>query len=66
MSMSRKDYELIADRFQAIRLLGLDGTEPSQSDLNTAIRFLADAFEDENPRFNRSKFLVAAGYEEVA
>jgi len=54
--MSRKDYQLIA---QALRSSWEDhGTPPSPDDTAHAI---ADALQADNPRFDRDRFLIAAG-----
>lgn len=52
--MSRKDYILIAT---VIKMTLLDQAKPTIVDVTIN---LADAFEAENPRFDRKKFYMAA------
>jgi len=55
--MSRKDYQLIA---QALRSSWEGhGSPPSPADTAHAI---ADALQTDNPRFDRARFLIAAGH----
>ena len=54
--MTRKDYQLIAS------VLANFATEGTPTDDRDAIAYgLADALAQDNPRFDREKFLIAAG-----
>lgn len=54
--MTRKDYQLIAS------VLANFATEGTPTDDRDAIAYgLADSLGQDNPRFNRERFLVAAG-----
>jgi hypothetical protein len=55
--MTRKDYELIAGVFAGIAEI-IDINETVGADI---AQRLADALEEENPRFNRARFLSACG-----
>jgi len=59
--MTRKDYELIARAFR----IGNGSISITHYDAETAIQLvavvLADSFEKENPRFDRTRFLIASG-----
>jgi hypothetical protein len=58
--MTHKDYKLIASRFRLFNTIDLSERHP-----NDAIRELtiavAIALHEENPQFNRHKFLEACG-----
>lgn len=54
MSMSRKDYEQIAEVIASVNVSGYTDT------LSRLTRHLADVFELVNPRFDRHKFENAA------
>jgi hypothetical protein len=58
--MTKKDYELIA---AAINLVGYANVsnEAAQTTLNKLARLLAEQLGNDNPRFNRDKFLQACG-----
>jgi hypothetical protein len=54
--MTRKDYQLIAS------VLANFATEGTPTDDRDAIAYgLADSLAQDNPRFNRERFLVASG-----
>jgi hypothetical protein len=53
-TMTRKDYELIAE----VIATAWHGSEDTQADLSNR---MADALEGTNPRFNREMFLTACG-----
>lgn len=55
--MTRKDYQLIAGVFAGIAEI-IDINETVGADI---AQRLADALEEENPRFNRARFLSACG-----
>ena len=57
MSMTKTDYELIAETLDRIVTRQAEQTE-TYIDVCEA---LADAFEADNPKFNRDKFLKACG-----
>lgn len=56
MTMSKHDYELIAETFSYQYRLRGTVRESAYTELAKA---LADTFERDNPRFNRSEFLWA-------
>jgi hypothetical protein len=58
--MTRKDYNLIAGVFSGIAEV-IDINETVGADL---ARRLADEFEQDNPRFDRARFLAACGVEQ--
>lgn len=71
--MSRKDYELIAQVFNAIRediylqYRNSDGAEVTflqgmERGLDRAMGGLADALEIDNPKFKHTTFFKACGY----
>jgi len=75
MAMSRKDYELIAQVFNAIRediyqqysnsmVLGYEATflQGMERGLDRAMGGLADALEIDNPKFEHTTFFKACGY----
>lgn len=54
--MTRKDYQLLAS------VLSSFATDGAPTDDRDAIAYdLADALAADNPRFNRDRFLIAAG-----
>lgn len=58
MSMTKIDYELIA---QAINW-GINGnTVETDSDIHAIVYNLANALEQDNPKFDREKFLRGCG-----
>ena len=65
--MTRKDYVLIAAALTQAKL-DILGKEPPEahSDLldgrDYAVEHIADALARDNPRFDRERFLKAAGY----
>ena len=62
--MTRKDYEAIAAALTAARCVNYSG-EPADKLHNqgceTAARYIADVMARDNPRFDRGRFLKAAG-----
>lgn len=62
--MTKKDYELIAKVF-ADNTFSPDSTIDFDAGYDAGRKHLAEslayAFEDENPRFNRERFLTACG-----
>ncbi len=58
MSMTRKDYQLIADVLRA-EYVDADGGVPEMVVERIAER-LATALKDDNPHFDQNHFLVAA------
>ena len=56
--MTRKDYQLIAS---AISELASDFGKGEVVAINLVADTLADALAQENPRFDRAKFLTACG-----
>jgi len=59
--MTKKDYKLIADLLRdLLRDQVVDGTLTRPTFITIAFRF-ARAFERDNPRFDRTEFLQAAG-----
>ena len=54
MTMTRKDYELIAKALRCARDNG--------NNWSTAVMEIADALRGENPRFDKSKFYDACGF----
>lgn len=60
--MSRKDYILIAAALHTVQLHITPGT--ARATFNNAVNKLADALATDNPRFNRERFLTAAGVSE--
>lgn len=54
MTLTRKDYNLIAGALKEVK-----GTFPDAIPLDRAIDVIADYLENDNPRFNRDRFLVA-------
>ena len=59
--MTRKDYVLIAQT-----LSRFTGDSGDVIDRDAIAQKLADAFESDNPRFDRFRFLVACGVYEQA
>jgi hypothetical protein len=55
--MSRKDYERIASVLAGVRQTNPD----ARVQLNVVSMTLADVFADDNPRFDRTRFLLACG-----
>lgn len=60
--MTKKDYELIAEVFAHHRKSYGGRTDSVTVEL---INDLADALKDDNPLFDRYKFMVACGLEDV-
>jgi hypothetical protein len=64
--MTRKDFELIADAFQHVALVGFASQEKGKRLSGVTVhatlaRTLADALAADNPRFDRERFLTACG-----
>ena len=60
MSLSRKDYELIAEAFdQAYRDVHV-GTYSEILGIDTALSHVADRLKNDNPRFDVARFRDAA------
>jgi hypothetical protein len=56
--MTRKDYILIAEHLKRnTPLLSVTG----KAGYNAAVEAVADGFAADNPRFDRARFLAAAG-----
>lgn len=65
--MTRKDYQLIADALRHARPLAPPSTSilrAAHYTLDSAARHLAEALALDNPRFDRERFLKAAGVTE--
>ena len=56
--MTRKDYKLLADALRSVRP---DGIPMRFEAWQFAVHAVADALAQDNPRFNLSRFLEAAG-----
>jgi hypothetical protein len=56
--MTRKDYILIAEVIRASKLSWAGNNNYLVDDISRA---LADTLEQDNPRFNRARFLTACG-----
>lgn len=54
--MTKKDYELFADR---IYKWGKKNASMGSSELIHLAQVTADIFEEDNPRFNREKYITA-------
>lgn len=62
MSMSRKHYEAIASRIRQNYYVALDvGEEYIAEGIAIAARAVATVMEDDDPRFDRARFLNACG-----
>ena len=60
--MTRKDYILIADALKAARSsYTLPNVAIYHNGIDNAAHRLADALDRDNPRFDRERFLKAAG-----
>ena len=65
--MTKKEYELIAQALKNSLPMSLLITDESiwQARINTwkcTVKIMANELENNNPRFNRSKFLQTCGY----
>jgi hypothetical protein len=67
--MTRKDYNLIADSFVAARNSLANNVGTPQADrkrqiegIDWAITHLSHQLENDNPRFDRNRFLHEAGF----
>lgn len=56
--MTRKDYVLIADRLRSRRA---HTAGYATAGFDHAVEAVADALAADNPRFDRARFLIAAG-----
>ena len=63
--MSKKDYELIAATIRTEREL-FDGNEAAEIGIERIAYGRTDLFYENNDRFDRDKFLIACGIQEVA
>jgi hypothetical protein len=60
--MTKKDYELIASVFnKVIEYAKNDGSEVDVPLVKTLARLMSAELNNENPRFDREKFLHACG-----
>jgi len=60
--MTRKDYEAIAEILSAVAIEREHWQVPAPNTVFTVMRKLADYFAEENPRFNRERFVEACSY----
>lgn len=60
--MTKKDYELIANQFD-MAIYDVQSTEARRGVLRAFAKQLAGRLEQENPKFDRNKFLQACGIE---
>lgn len=60
MSMSKKHYQTIAE---VIRTVTNRDPQITPYDIEDIADAIADMFAADNPRFDRAKFLAAAGFE---
>lgn len=64
--MTKKDYELIAKTFNDVMYSNQGWYSESAKQAHTWVaKALAEVFTEENPKFNRDKFLKACGIETV-
>lgn len=56
--MTRKDYVLIAE---ALKEALTNSSEDRAYGVESAAQFVADALQQENPKFDRGRFLAAVG-----
>lgn len=65
--MTRKDYELIANAIRAVHPWSKPGftvklcADPVKETVDEIALAMADALANDNPRFDRAKFLSACG-----
>ena len=61
--MTRKDYEKIAEAVRKVNK-GVSGWEYARPDevLDLLASYLCEVLEQDNPRFNRERFLSACGF----
>ena len=57
--MTRKDYELVADHMAAGLCLIADDSAVGQTCARQMVESLANAFAEDNPRFDRGRFMNA-------
>lgn len=61
--MTRKDYFLIASVFHnGYEQVSMTGTDDDAIFLNSMADHMGDLLAEDNPRFDRTKFLKACGY----
>lgn len=61
--MTRKHYEMIAATLNGLRE---NAESPEQrSEVKRTVLSLANTFERDNARFDRTRFLTACGYSEI-
>lgn len=63
--MTKKDYELIAQAFRAVTDV-LDVSDDEYRGVREVAVAIALRLADNNPRFDRARFLAACGVEEEA
>jgi hypothetical protein len=61
MNMTRKDYELIAATIRNARLQGSYHTDEAESMRELIAAHIAHELANDNPRFDRARFLKACG-----
>ena len=61
MTMTRRDYQMVADSLKESRHEAWAVSAVAGEEVEAAIRKLADTFERERPGFKRDKFLKACG-----
>lgn len=60
--MTRKDYQLIADSLKgALPPVQFEGDEYRRDGIEAVALGLAERLQEENPRFDRDRFLKACG-----
>jgi len=62
--MTRKDYELIAETFRDMLAVAVLWDDEAKG-IGAIARVLATRLEEDNPRFDRDKFLNACGVADV-
>ncbi len=69
MSMTRKDYELIAKAFKTCHEICTASPNPPRTKaevIEELAKHLSLDLNDDNPKFDRNRFLKACGIEEKA
>ena len=59
--MTRKDYVLIADALRQAYVVQRDRYVGTSAGVRAAAEYISDALASDNPRFDRERFLKAAG-----